>query len=127
MRPRRPWLLGSSASAFDSNFGSAIAGGTLLMDGIVAPLFAVSPQQINFQVPWKLAGQSQASLTVTVGGVTSSPVTVALSPYGPGIFVASSSGQAAVLIANTAIVAGYAKDPRGQAPCDPRRMPQLLV
>jgi len=114
---------GSIASAFGSTFGSSGSGVTLRMNGIVAPLFAVTPGQINFQVPWELAGQSQASVTVTVGGITSSPVTVALAPYGPGIFVASASGQGAVLIANTASVAA----PEGVFPGSRRANPGEFI
>ena len=75
------------------------------MNNISAPVFAVTATQVNFQVPVELAGQSQASLTVTVGGVTSSPVTVALASAAPGLFTANAAGQGAILIANTAIVA----------------------
>jgi uncharacterized protein (TIGR03437 family) len=99
---------GSIASAFGSNFGSSTTGATLRLNGLVAPLFFVSPTQINFQVPWELTGQSEASVTATVRGVTSSPVTLPLATYSPGIFVVNSSGQGAVLIANTASIAAPA-------------------
>ena len=87
-----PVAAGSIASVFGSNLASAAAGArvvplpTLLGDakvtlnGIAAPLFYVSPGQINFQVPWELAGQSEASLTVTVGGLMSAAQTVKLAP-----------------------------------------------
>jgi uncharacterized protein (TIGR03437 family) len=100
-----PIAPGSIASVFGSNFGSSAAGVTVLIGGIVAPLLAVTPQQINFQVPWQLSGQTQAALTVTSGDLTSAPVTVPLASEAPGIFALNSAGQGAVLVANTASIA----------------------
>lgn len=99
---------GSIASAFGANFGSSTTGIALQINGMVAPLFFVSAAQINFQVPWELTGQSEASVTAAVGGVTSSPVIFPLALDSPGIFVVNSSGQGAVLIANTASIAAPA-------------------
>jgi uncharacterized protein (TIGR03437 family) len=95
---------GSLASVYGSNFGSSPAGVTVLVGGIVAPLTFVSPQQINFQVPWQLSGQTQAALSVTSGDMTSAPIMVALASHAPGIFLLNSSGQGTVLIANTASI-----------------------
>jgi uncharacterized protein (TIGR03437 family) len=68
-------------------------------NGIAAPLFAVSSGQVNLQVPWELAGQSKASVTVTVNGQTSAPQALNLAPTAPGIFTmnAQGTGQGAVL------------------------------
>jgi uncharacterized protein (TIGR03437 family) len=100
-----PVAPGSIATVFGSGFGSSPAGVTVLMGGVVAPLLAVTPQQINFQVPWQLSGQTQATLTVTSGDLTSAPITVPLATEAPGVFLLNSAGQAAVLIANTASIA----------------------
>jgi uncharacterized protein (TIGR03437 family) len=100
-----PVAPGSLASVFGSGFGSSASGVTVLMGGIVAPLFGVYPGQINFQVPWQLSGQMQAALTVTSGDLTSAPLTVPLAGQAPGIFLLNSAGQGAVLIANTASIA----------------------
>jgi uncharacterized protein (TIGR03437 family) len=48
------------------------------VNGIAAPVFAVAPTQVNFQVPWELAGLPEASLTVTVSVLRGSPATVSL-------------------------------------------------
>jgi uncharacterized protein (TIGR03437 family) len=111
-----PIAPGSIASVFGSNFGSSPAGVTVLMGGIVAPMFSVSPQQINFQVPWQLSGQTQAALTVTSGDLTSTPMTVPLANLAPGIFLVNSTGQGAVLIANTASIAAPAATFSGSRP-----------
>ena len=102
-----PVVPGSIASVFGSNFGSTTSGITLRMNGMVAPLLSVSSHQINFQVPWELTGQPQASVTVTLGGVTSVPVTAQLATYSPAIFSVNSSGQGAVLISNSSDIAGF--------------------
>jgi uncharacterized protein (TIGR03437 family) len=74
------------------------------------PIYADTPAQINFQVPWEVAGQSVVFLTINADGNSSSPVSIPLATYAPGIFSTdqSGSGQGAILIANTAIVAAPA-------------------
>ena len=37
---------------------STLGGSSIQIDGVAAPLFFVSPGQINFQVPWELLGQT---------------------------------------------------------------------
>jgi uncharacterized protein (TIGR03437 family) len=99
-----PVAPGSIATVFGAGFGSTTSGVTVLIGGIAAPLFAVYPAQINFQVPWQLSGQTQVPLTVTSGDLTSAPITVTLAPQAPGVFVLNSAGQAAALIAGTASI-----------------------
>jgi uncharacterized protein (TIGR03437 family) len=81
---------------------------------INAPLFFVSANQINFQMPWEFIGQSQVSLTVTAFGKTSAPITVKLANPSPGIYSINQqgNGQGAIQIANTAIFAA----PSGSIP-----------
>jgi uncharacterized protein (TIGR03437 family) len=81
---------------------------------VPAPLFFVSTTQINFQFPWELAGATTASVTVTISGVSSSPVTMTLGAAGPGVFSTNSqgTGQGTILIANTDILAA----PAGSVP-----------
>jgi uncharacterized protein (TIGR03437 family) len=100
-----PVAPGSLATAFGTNFGSSPAGVTVVAGGIVAPLIAVSPQQVTFQVPWQLFGQTQVPLTVTSGGLTSTPVTVPIANLAPGVFWLNAAAQAAVLVANTDSIA----------------------
>jgi uncharacterized protein (TIGR03437 family) len=108
---------GGIASLFGSNLAGSTAvaalplptllgGVTVKINGVAAPLFFVSPSQINFQVPWELLGQAQGSIAVTLNGVTSSSQTINLGPA-PGLFSVNSqgSGQGAILVANSDIVA----------------------
>jgi uncharacterized protein (TIGR03437 family) len=64
-----------------------------------APLFYVSGSQVNFQVPWELAGQTQVPVTVSVNGQSSAPGTVSIVPFSPGIFTMNGqgTGQGAIL------------------------------
>ena len=115
---------GSAAGSIVSLFGSGLATGTansngvlplpptllttsVQVNGIAAPLFYVSSTQINFQVPWEVAGQSQVSVTASLGTQKSTPVSLALAPLAPGIFATNGggTGQGAVLIAGTAFLA----------------------
>jgi len=110
---------GMIASLFGSNLASGIttAGGLPLpaalggvsvsANGILAPLFYVSPTQINFQLPWELMGQNQASIAVTTNGFATAPQTITLRTASPGVFStnASGSGQGAIQISNTATFA----------------------
>jgi uncharacterized protein (TIGR03437 family) len=68
------------------------------VNGTAAPLFYVSPGQVNFQVPLGLSGGS-AEIAVVSNGTSSSPTSVRLAPETPGIFTAAGggTGQGAVL------------------------------
>ena len=74
--------------------------------GVKVPLFAVSSGQVNFQVPWELAVQSQSPLSATINGQTSGAQTVNLAVFAPGIFSmnAQGTGQGAILDASYRLV-----------------------
>jgi uncharacterized protein (TIGR03437 family) len=126
---------GAIGSLFGSNLATAIAvadglplpttlgGVTMRLNGIAAPLFFVSPTQINFQFPWELLGQRQASVTVTLRDATSNPMSVALAAFGPGLFATNSagSGQGAILIAASGEVAAPTGSIPGRATRPARR------
>jgi uncharacterized protein (TIGR03437 family) len=79
---------------------------SVIVNGAAAPLFAIDnvngQQQINFQVPWEVAGGSSASIVVTSDGVSSAPLVVPVSTAQPGIFSYNVAGQnfGAILHAN---------------------------
>jgi len=77
-----------------------------------APLFYVSPTQINFQLPFEIGNVGSVSLVLTTGGVSSSPLSVGVAPTSPGIF-ASTTGAAAALhgLTNTSITAASPASP----------------
>ncbi len=111
---------GSIVSVFGVNLASATAvaasvplpvtlgappASSFRIAGVPAPLFFVSSQQANLQVPWEVAGS--AAVTAAVGSAESSPQNVSIMPFAAGIFTATQSGQGqgVILIANTTILA----------------------
>ena len=68
-------------------------------DATEAPLFFASTGQVNFQVPWELAGQSQTTIAAAFNGQIAAPQTLGLAPFAPGIFSmnAQGNGQGAIL------------------------------
>jgi uncharacterized protein (TIGR03437 family) len=119
---------GSLASLFGTSL-SSVSGGTsqiplpttlnnvtVNVNSRLAPLVYVSPQQINFQIPWEIAAPSQAAIVVNAGGVNSAATTLSVGTASPGIFTISQTGagQGAILIANTATLAGPVSIPGAQ-------------
>jgi uncharacterized protein (TIGR03437 family) len=94
------------------NLALALPLGTTLMNVSVivndppVPMFAVDnvngQQQINFQVPWGLAGRSTAAVAVTNAGTTGAAISVPVLTAQPGIFAYSAAGASfgAILHAN---------------------------
>jgi hypothetical protein len=70
---------------------------SVLVNGSPAPLFAVDDvngqQQLNFQVPSSIAGQTTAQIAVSNNGVTSPALNVPVLPAQPGIFTYSQGGK----------------------------------
>lgn len=94
------FLIGALSTASGAPLPISLAGLSLQFgSGLSAPLFAVSGGQINFQVPWELAGQSQASLSAMFNSQTSVTQAITLAPFAPGIFSMNGqgTGQGAIL------------------------------
>ncbi len=97
---------GAIVSIFGSDFGSAVSvastvplpttlGGTrVLINGIEAPLFAVTPSQINAQVPWQLRSPTitAANVQVVTAAGTSPPRMIVFGDR-PGIFTTQQNGR----------------------------------
>jgi uncharacterized protein (TIGR03437 family) len=66
------------------------------VNGVAAPLYYVSPGQINFQVPWATPTTGTVNVAVVVDGGSSNLAAVPVATAAPGLFVLQ-SGQAAVL------------------------------
>lgn len=90
---------GAAAVIYGTAFGTdtlapAVSGGKfptsggvvgVTVNGAAAPLYYVSPTQIDFQVPWE-TGVGTASVVVTVNGLASSPASVQVVEAGPGLY-----------------------------------------
>jgi uncharacterized protein (TIGR03437 family) len=89
---------GSIFSIFGTNLASQAGGSTAVplsttlvstsvsVAGVLAPLYYVSPGQINAQVPFATATGAQP-VTVTVNGLESNTITVPVAASAPGIFL----------------------------------------
>ncbi|MFY9728903.1 MAG: hypothetical protein WAJ87_25615 [Bryobacteraceae bacterium] len=94
------FLLSSQFTAPSGSLPTDLSGLSLeFPGGRLAPLFYASGTQVNFQIPWELAGQSTTTLTASLSGQTSAAQTVNLAPFAPAIFSINSqgSGQGAII------------------------------
>jgi 6-phosphogluconolactonase len=107
---------GSALAAGNTVFNTlppvTLGGSSVLFNGTTAaPLYYTSAGQINMQIPWEVAGMRRAFATFTAAGGTSTPTTVSIAPFAPGVFTLNAAGQGATVI-NTGEVAA----PSGSIP-----------
>ena len=99
-----PVAPGGIASVFGLNLVDTISAATTVplptdlgvrvqVDAINAPLYAVYPGQINFQVPFETVADHNAQVVVVRGGVSSSPVSVPVRLYAPAVFMNAATGD----------------------------------
>ncbi len=76
---------------------SAFLNVSVLVNDPAAPLFAVDnvngQQQINFQVPWEVAGKPMATIAVSDNGSAGSAISVPVLTAQPGIFSYNAGGN----------------------------------
>lgn len=88
-------LASGTSSARAVPLPTAMADATVVMNGISAPLFYVSPGQINAQVPFEVAGGfgiTSISVQVKRGSQSTAVQTAQLAAVSPGIFTVNSRG-----------------------------------
>ncbi|MFB3777840.1 MAG: SBBP repeat-containing protein [Bryobacteraceae bacterium] len=70
---------------------TSLNGTSVAVNGILAPLLAIADvdgrEQINFVVPWTIAGEQEATVQVVNNGLASLPVRVPVLPAQPGMFL----------------------------------------
>jgi uncharacterized protein (TIGR03437 family) len=66
------------------------------VNGVAAPLYFVSPGQINFQVPWATPTTGTVNVAVVVNGGSSNIAAVPVATAAPGLFYDQASGAAIV-------------------------------
>jgi uncharacterized protein (TIGR03437 family) len=98
---RRPLVPGGIVSLFGSGLASTISSATTIplerqleqtsvrVGGVEAPLYFVSPGQINAQVPYEARPGDTVSIVVNVGGRLTSPQNYQIAAAQPGIFTDS--------------------------------------
>ncbi len=89
---------GALASIFGTGFGTATfladdgfnwpttttKSVSVKVNGVAAPLYYVSPGQINFQVPWATPTSGTVNVAVLVNGGSSNTAAVAVGTAAPG-------------------------------------------
>ena len=79
-------LANGTQSAAGLPLPSTLAGASIDIAGLAAPLYFASPAQINAQVPFE-AAPGAARLTVSVDGQMVATTNLSIQPTAPGIFV----------------------------------------
>ena len=92
-------LAKTTATAPSTPLPTILGGAQVLVNSVPAPLFYVSPTQINFQMPL-VSADTNAEIVVVSDGVRGLPASVRTTSAAPGIFTAAGSGtgQAAALL-----------------------------
>jgi uncharacterized protein (TIGR03437 family) len=92
-----PGIVAPTAFPLPTNPG----GISVTVNGIASPILGVASingqEQINFQVPFEVAGASAVTVVVTANGQSSAPVTVPVMPAQPEFFAITRSGNTATL------------------------------
>ncbi len=102
---------GALASIFGTGFGtttfladdgfnwptSTTNSVSVKVNGVAAPLYYVSPGQINFQVPWGTPTTGTVTIAVLVNGGSSNTASVAVGTAAPGLF----NANGAAIVQNT--------------------------
>ncbi len=94
----------ATAQASGAPWPSSLSGLSMQFNGVQAPFYFASSGQANVQVPWELAGQTQASVTAAVGGDTSPARSLNLTSAAPGIFTLNAQNQGAILDASFKVI-----------------------
>jgi len=107
-------LATGTQSASSLPLPTLMAGGQVKVNGNAAPLFYVSPTQINFQLPTEVTGTS-VTVTPSLNSLDGTPVTVPLVASVPGLFSLSSdgTGPGAILKSDFTVVSSSNPASRG--------------
>ncbi len=103
-------LAGDATLATGPSLPTLLGTTALTLGGVPVPLVHVFPTQVDAQIPWELAGQASAPLTIVTDDLNGNTVSVPLAQYSPGLYTATGTGagQGAILIDGTATLAAPA-------------------
>jgi uncharacterized protein (TIGR03437 family) len=91
-----PNLTSETSTASAAPWPTVLDGVSVKINGIAAPLYYLSPTQINAQVPFEVPNGS-ASLVVESNGAAANSVPITIAPAAPGIFLMPGNTRAAAL------------------------------
>lgn len=97
-------LAPSIAGATSTPLPTELAGVRVEVDGILAPLIFISPNQINFQMPFEAAGKRSVQIRVVRDGVTGPSVQAQTSAFAPQVFANPATGEPIVIRQDTSLV-----------------------
>ena len=86
-------LAGEVAIASETPLPTELEGARVEVNGIPAPLFFVSANQFNFQMPFEAPPSGEVEVRVIRDGESSPPVTATLSEYAPAVFINPNTGE----------------------------------
>ena len=97
-------LAASLAEADSVPLSTTLASVSVTVNGIPAPLFFVSPGQINIQIPWDAlpggVNSGPATIVVHAGQLLSNAGSVQIAPVAPAIFTVASGGAGNAIAIN---------------------------
>ncbi len=80
-------------------------GVSLTVNGVPCPLFYISFNQINCQMPFEVTGQTRVNLVATFAGVTSPTEFARIAPVAPGLFPGAIANAVTGRVITTALPA----------------------
>ena len=83
---------GTAASAASVPFPTSLSNVSVVIGGVLAPLYFVSPGQINAEVPFELVPGGSYQVTVSANGALTTPNTFISVPGAPGIAAFANGG-----------------------------------
>jgi uncharacterized protein (TIGR03437 family) len=92
--------LASAQSAANPPYPTLLGGVGVTINNVSAPIYLVSPTQLNILVPYSLTGPT-ATIVVTNNGQASNSVVLPLSTTAPGVFSQNSSGIGPGVVVHT--------------------------
>jgi uncharacterized protein (TIGR03437 family) len=92
---------GVSATPSNGFFGTELAGATVSINGVAAPVYYASSTQVNAIVPYAVTG-STANITVSYQGALTPAFTANAALTAPGIFTYDASGSGGAAAINVA-------------------------
>ena len=90
----------ATAQASTEPMPTTLLGVSVMVGGISAPVFSVSPTQVTAIAPAQLVPDSNYQVLVQVGATPSLPYSVDIAAAAPGIFTAGGTGQGQALAFN---------------------------
>jgi len=77
-----------------------LGGTSVTINGVPAPLFYAGSGQINFFVPYELAGQTNATIVVSSAAGVAEVAGILIAPESPGLYLEDAAGHASAVHLN---------------------------